>query len=302
VVGAGGLGGYYGGRLARAGERVVFIARGAQLEALRSRGLRVASMKEPFALSEVWATDDPAQVGPVDLVVLTVKAYDLEGAARAIPPLVGPHTTVLPLLNGVDIAERIGEAVGMEHMLGGLAYVFSSLEEPGLIHQTSPFDRIQFGELNGGLSERGAAIEAALRGAAIEATQVADVRAALWTKFLFLAASSGMAALTRSPIGPIRDDPDTRELLIGCMREAEALARHKGISLKEGIVEETIAFADSVPAELKPSMLVDLERGRPLELEALNGTAVRLGRELGVPTPIHHFIYAALKFHAHGRR
>jgi 2-dehydropantoate 2-reductase len=170
-----------------------------------------------------------------------------------------------------------------------------------VIRQASPFDRIEFGEPRGGLSERGSRLEALLRKAGIEATQVPDIRAALWTKFLFLAPASGMAALTRSPLGPIREDPETRELLLGAMREVEALARGQGIVLKEGIVEETLAFADQVPPGLKPSMLVDLERGRPLELEALNGTAARLGRELGVPTPIHRFIHAALKFHAHGR-
>jgi 2-dehydropantoate 2-reductase len=302
VVGAGGLGGYYGGRLARAGNEVVFIARGDQLQALRTKGLKVESVRDPFRLQEVRATDDPASAGPAELVLVTVKAYDLGRVAESLRPLVDRETAVLPLLNGVDAPARLGAALGAERVLGGLAYVFSFVAEPGLIRQVSPFDRIQFGEMAGGLSERGSRIEGVLRAAGIEAAQVPDIRAALWTKFLFLASSSGLAALTRSPMGPIRSDPDTRALLIGAMREIETLARAQGIALAPGIVEETIRFADGVPADLKPSMLLDLERGRPIEIEALSGAAARIGRELGIPTPIHDFLYAGLKLHRDGKR
>lgn len=302
VVGAGGLGGYFGGRLAQAGEVVTFIARGAHLDALRSRGLRVESVKGGFELPRVQVTENPKDAGLVDCVLMTVKAYDLDGAAQSILPLVGSHTVVLPLLNGVDSAERIGAAVGLEHMLGGLAYIFSSVVEPGVIRHESPFDRIQLGELPGGRSERAGAVEMVLKRAGIEAQQVPDIRAALWTKFLFLTAASGMCAVTRSPMGAVRGDSDSREMFIAAMREVYALARRLGIAVKDGIVEETVTFADSVPAELRPSMLNDLERGRPLELEALNGAVVRMGRQANLPTPVNAFIYAALKPFSHGRR
>ncbi|MCZ6552420.1 MAG: 2-dehydropantoate 2-reductase [SAR324 cluster bacterium] len=300
VVGTGGLGGYYGARLARAGSEVTFFARGAQLAALREGGLRVESVQEPFTLPSVRATDRPAELAPADLVLVTVKSYGLEEAVRMAAPAVGPRTAVLPLLNGVDISERIGAIVGMERVLGGLAYVFAFVAEPGVIRQVSPFDRIQFGELGGGLSERGRAIESVLRDAGIDATQVEDVRAALWTKFLMLTASAGLTALTRSTIGPIRTDPDTRALLEGCMHEVEALARKQGIALEEGIVARTLEWMEGLPGDLRPSMLLDLEQGRPLELEALNGTVARLGQKLGVPVPINRFIHAALKLHAAG--
>jgi 2-dehydropantoate 2-reductase len=301
VVGAGGLGGYYGGRLAKAGHDVTFIARGEQLAALRANGLRVESVRDPFHLPTVSATGDAKSAGPVDLVLLTVKAYDLARAAEGILPLIAKETAVLPLLNGVDISERIGAVIGMPHVLGGLAYVFSYVAEPGVIKQVSPFDRIQFGEPGGGLSERGSRIEAALREAGIEAEQVADIQAALWTKFMFLAPSSGMATLTRLHIGLVRSDPDTRAMLIEAMKEIEAVARAKHIALKPGILAEMIARMDGLPTELKPSMALDLDRGRPLEIEALSGTVARMGREMGIPTPINAFIYTALKLHMHGR-
>jgi 2-dehydropantoate 2-reductase len=302
VVGAGGLGGYFGGRLAQAGETVTFIVRGNTLNALRARGLRIDSVQGGFELPQVQATDNPRDVAPVDCVIMTVKAYDLEGAARIVQPLVGSHTVVLPLLNGVDIAERIGAIVGLEHMLGGLAYIFSTIVEPGVIRHNSPFARIQLGELPGGISERAGAVEAAFQRAGVEAVQVPDIRAALWTKFLFLAATSGMCAVTRSPMGEVRGNPESRERFIACMREVESVARHLGIALKEGIVEETIQFADGVPPDLRPSMLNDLEKGLPLELEALNGTVVRLARPANIPVPVNIYIYDSLKRYTDGRR
>ena len=302
VAGAGGLGGYYGGRLAKAGNAVTFIARGEQLAALQSRGLRVESARDPFYLPRVQASGDAQAVGPVELVLLTVKAYDLVRAAESLLPLIADGTAVVPLLNGVDIAERIGAVIGPEHVLGGLAYVFSYVAEPGVIKQVSPFDRIQFGETGGGLSERGARIEATMREAGIDAEQTTDIQAAIWTKFMFLAPSAGMSALTRCNIGLIRSDPDTRAMLIGAMQEIEALARAMNIALKLDILPELIARVDGLPTDLKPSMALDLERGRPLEVEALNGTAARLGRELGISTPINSSIYGALKLHMQGRR
>lgn len=301
IMGAGGIGGFYGGLLARAGEDVIFIARGPHLDAMRNNGLRVLSHFGDFDLPTVNATDDPAQVGPVELVVMTTKAYGLEAAARAIQPMVDAETLVLPLLNGVDIAERIGAVIAAEHVLGGLAKISSAIAEPGVIRQTSPFQQVLFGEFSGEPSPRVRAVEAVLKGAQIDAVLTPHIERELWNKFLFLAATAGMCALTRQPVGPVRSDPDTRELLESSMREIEAVARRKGVDLDEGIVAAALQGLPPPPPDMRPSMLLDLERGKPLELDALNGTVVRLGAELGVPTPVNRFIYAALKLHADGQ-
>ncbi len=300
IMGAGAVGGFYGGRLARAGEEVHFIARGAHLAALREKGLRVESPTVgDFELPQVNATDDPAQVGPVELVWMTTKAYDLEAGAEAMRPLIGENTVVIPLLNGVDIAERIGAVLGMEHMLGGIVQVSVAMAEPGLIRH-AVMDRLVFGELAGGTSARCEAIRETLHGAGIQAELSEDIRREIWLKYLFLSTVAGMCSLTRQTLGPVLADPDTRAMLVACFRELEALARKEGIALEEGIVEERLAMADGLPKTMKPSMLLDLERGRALELEALQGAAMRLGRKLGVPTPVNDFIYAALKHHAGG--
>ena len=300
IMGAGAVGGFYGGRLARAGEEVHFIARGAHLAALREKGLRVESPTVgDFTVAEVNATDDPAQVGPVELVWMTTKAYDLEAGAEAMRPLIGENTVVIPLLNGVDIAERIGAVLGMEHMLGGIVQVSVAMAEPGLIRH-AVMDRLVFGELAGGTSARCEAIRETLHGAGIQAELSEDIRREIWLKYLFLSTVAGMCSLTRQTLGPVLADPDTRAMLVACFRELEALARKEGIALEEGIVEERLAMADGLPKTMKPSMLLDLERGRALELEALQGAAMRLGRKLGVPTPVNDFIYAALKHHAGG--
>ena len=300
VMGSGGVGGFYGARLAKGGADVTFIARGAHLEAMRARGLRVESpLIGDFVLPEVKVTDDPASIGPVDLVFITVKSYALTDAARAIGPLIGKGTVVIPLLNGVDIAARIKDIVGAEHLMGGVVYVLAAIAEPGVIRHVTA-DRLVFGELGGGPSERGRAIEAVIKAAGVPGEFSADIQKEIWNKFIFLSAIAGMTSVTRSPAGVVREDPDLRQLLIGCMRELEALARQQGIAVEAGICEKHLAFLDQVPPQTKPSMLLDLEQGRKLEVEALNGAAARLGEELGVPTPINRFIYAVLKPHADG--
>ncbi len=301
IMGAGGIGGFYGGLLAKAGEDVAFIARGPHLDAMRNNGLRVLSHFGDFDLPTLNATDDPAQVGPVELVVMTTKAYGLEAAARAIQPLVGAETVVLPLLNGVEIAERIGIVIGGKHLLGGLAKISSAIAEPGVIRQTTPFQQLLFGEFSGEPSHRARAVEGVLKGAQIDAVLTPHIERELWHKFILLTAMAGVCAITRHTVGPVRSDPDTRDLLGGCMREVEAVARQKKVDLAQGVVVDTLAFIDGVSPENKPSMLLDLERGKPLELDALNGTVVRMGTELGVPTPVNQFIYAALKLHADGQ-
>jgi 2-dehydropantoate 2-reductase len=301
VMGAGGVGGYYGARLARAGEAVAFIARGAHLAALRRRGLRVEGDAERIVLERVTATDDPAAIGPVDWVLLATKAYDLEDAARRIQPLVGPQTAVLPLLNGVDIAERIGAVLGAQHVLGGLAQISARIAEPGLIRQMGPLNKIVFGELSGEESPRALAIHGCLRGAGIDAELSRTVRSEIWKKFIFIAAAGGVCAVTASLLGPVLADADTRALYLACVEELAALARAQGVALPASVVADTMAFSARIPPQTRPSLLLSLEQGQRLEVEALNGTAARLGGELGVPTPVNRFIYAALKLRAGGR-
>ncbi len=252
-----------------------------------------------FHLPQVPATADPAEVGPAELVLMSVKSYDLDEAARAIGPLLGPETAVLPLLNGVDIAERIGAVIGAERVLGGVVYLSSNIVEPGVIRQVSnaPFC---FGELEGGRSARGEAILAAMQGAEINAVHTDDVRGELWRKFVMVNGIAGTCALTRTGLKPILADPDTRAFFVATLREGEALALAQQVRLEPDLVERTVSFAESLAPHYKPSLLLDLERGRRLELEALKGTAVRLGQELGVPTPCNTAILAALKPHADG--
>jgi 2-dehydropantoate 2-reductase len=299
-MGAGGVGGFYGGRLARGGEDVTFIARGPHLAALQSSGLRIESATVgDFTVPGVQATDDPASVGPVDLIWMTIKAYDLESAARQVQPMVGPETVVIPLLNGVEIAEGIGAVLGAEHMMGGAVAVSASIAEPGLIRHVA-MDRLMFGELGGGSSDRAEAIQQVMTGAGIESVLSEHIQKDIWMKFLRLNTYAGIAALTRLPLGPTLEDADVREMALACFNETEAIARAKGVAVDEGFGEVIIADAQGPLAHLKPSMLLDLERGRRMELEVFQGTTVRMGKELGVPTPVNQFIYAALKLHAEG--
>ncbi len=303
VMGTGGVGGYYGGVLAKSGQDVSFIARGAHLEALRANGLRVESqIMGDFALPKVTATDQPATLGQADLVLFTTKAYDLEGAARGLLPLLGKDSMVLPLLNGVDIAERLATVVGTERVLGGMCQISSSIKAPGVIKQVGPLNRIAFGELGGGSSARARAVLEVFKAAGIVAELSEQIQVDLWKKFLAICAAGGMSALTRSTLGPILKDPDTRALFVGCMQEVALLARRKGVILPAALVQDALAGYDKLPAEMRPSMGLSVLHGQPLEVEALNGTAARLGRELGVPTPINRFIATALKLVAEGKK
>lgn len=301
IMGSGGIGGYYGGRLAKAGESVTFIARGAHLEALQTRGLQVYSHFGDFRLPQVEATSDAGQIGTVELVIMAVKAYQLEEAAEAIRPLIGPETVVLPLLNGVDIPQRIAAVVGEAPVLSGLCGLSTSLAEPGVIRQTTAFEYLYFGEISGERTPRAQAVEAVLTGAEINAKLSAEIEREVWNKFILLAASAGVCSLLRSTKGPIWADPDTRSLLEQTVREVEAVARALGVRLNaDDGAAKALAQIENMPDTMKPSMALDLELGRPLELEALNGTVVRLGAQLGVDTPVNRFIYTALKLHAQG--
>ena len=301
VMGAGGVGGHYGAVLAQAGRKVAFIARGAHLAAMRSSGLTVERDGLPtIVLPEVVATDDPAAVGPVDLVLFTPKAFDLEVAAEQIAPLLGPGSAVLPLLNGIDIADRLAAVIGREPVLAGICQISSNIARPGLIRQVGPLNRIVLGEVEGGLSPRAEAIGHFLREAGIRAEVSERMKDEVWKKFYFLDPMASACALTGAAIGPVREDPDTRALLLACLEEVRGLGEAEGVSLPTPA--EAITALERLPADVKPSLLHALERGAPLEIDILPGAVVRLGRRRGIPTPTHALIYAALKFKASGRR
>lgn len=295
ILGAGGVGGHYGGLLAHSGQEVTFVARGAHLAAIRSDGLRVESVHGDSVVRPARATDDPAEVGPVELVLVAVKSYDLEAAAEAARPLVGPGTGVLPLLNGLDAAERLVAVFGNEPVLAGLTHISSSVVAPGVIRQISPVRRITFGERTGDISPRAERIRDVLAASGAEVILTPAVDVALWEKFLFITSISGVCCLARQPTGPVLDTAETRQLYVDAMREVEAVGRARGIDLAPDIVERSLQLAAGFAPETKPSLLVDLEAGRRLELEAMSGTVVRYGREAGVGTPVHGVIYAALK-------
>ncbi len=295
ILGVGGVGGYYGGLLACAGQDVALIARGAHLAALRELGLRVESVHGNFQVRPILATDEPAEIGPVDLVLVSVKSYDLDAAAEAARPLLGPGTAVLPLLNGLDAAERLAAALGDEPVLAGLTHISSSLTAPGLIRQISSVRRITLGERDGRVTPRARRVGEALASSGIEVVVSDQIDLALWDKFLFIASISGVCCLARQPMGVVLDTPETRQLYVRALREVEAVAHHRGVPLAPGIVERTLALSEGFAPETRPSMLVDLEAGQRIELEALNGTVVRYGRSEGVDTPVHSVVYAALK-------
>jgi 2-dehydropantoate 2-reductase len=294
VIGIGGLGGYYGGLLARAGHEVAFIARGAHLAALLEKGLQVKSVHGDFHVAPVQATDHPTEVGPADLVLVCVKTPALDAAARAALPMVGPDTVVMGLQNGIDAAERIGAAVGIEHVLGAVTWVAANIEAPGVIRQVSSFRRIVLGELDGSISPRVQRTVEALRRMGI-AVEVSDtIRKVSWTKFVFIAGFSGVGALTRLEVGDYRAVPETRVLMASLMREVEALARAGDIDVDRDVVEQALAIIDGAAPAMKPSLQRDVEAGRPSELESMVGVVRRKGQELGVPTPTADMVYAAL--------
>lgn len=295
ILGSGGVGGYYGALLARSGQDVTFIARGEHLVAMQKHGLRIESVHGDFEIRPVQATDDAAQVGPTDLVLVTVKSYDLEAAAEAARHLLGPETVVLPLLNGLDAAERLAAVLGSEPVLPGLTHISSSIVAPGLIQQVSTVRRITLGERDGSITPRAERIRALLAASGAEAVLTTAVEVALWEKFVFIASISGVCCLARQPTGSILNTPESRQLYLDALREVAALGRARGVALPADIVERTLRLTESFAPQTKPSLLVDLEAGRRLELEAMSGTVVRYGQQSNVSTPVHSLIYAALK-------
>lgn len=295
VFGAGGVGGYFGGRLAQAGEEVTFIARGKQLEAMRQQGLRISSIKGDFEINPVRATDDPATVGPVDAVLLCVKAWQMREAAEAMRPLIGSDTLVVPLENGVEAPEEIAAVLGPGHEAGGLCRILAYITAPGEIRHAAIDPSIMFGELDGVLTRRVEQLRQAFSrciGVSVEVPP--DIRAAMWTKFLFIAPVSGIGAVTRVPIGVFREMPETRRMLVAALEEIALLAASMGVTLASDAVQKTLGFTDAIPADGTSSMQRDMMEGRPSELEAQIGAVVRLAERAGIEVPVHRFLYAAL--------
>lgn len=294
IFGTGGVGGYFGGRLAQAGADVIFIARGDHLEALRSRGLRVESLKGDFVVHPAQATDDPGQVGAVDAVLVGVKSWQVPEAAQAIRPMVGPQTFVVPLQNGVEAPVQLAVVLGTRHVLGGLCSIISFIAGPAHIRHAGAEPSIAFGELDNRPSERAERLHRAFARANVKVEIPPDIQVAMWEKFLFIASWGGVGAVTRAPVGVLRGLPETRQMMEEAMREIFAVARARKISLTEESIRKGITFIDSLQVGATASMQRDIMEGRPSEVEAQNGAVIRLGREAGVPTPVHAFIYWSL--------
>ena len=295
VVGAGGVGGGFGAALAKAGGDVTFIARGAHLAAMKSKGLKIESPRGDTHLVPTQATDDPASVGPVDIVLFCVKLWDVESAGQHTKPLIGPNTAVIPLQNGVDAPERLVPILGKQAVIGGVAQISASITAPGVIRQVGTFMRMIFGELDGSRSKRGEALLALCQKAGFDATLSDQILTELWMKFILLATNASVVALARQPIGKLRDDPDMRPQFVAAYNEVIAVGRARGVKLPADALDKMLAFNAGAPPTMKPSMALDLERGNRIELPWLGGKVVELGRQLGVPTPTHALMYAALK-------
>lgn len=300
IMGSGGVGGYYGALLARAGNDVTFIARGAHLDAMRKKGLLVKTDTEEIHVQPVQATDDPSEIEPVDAVLFSTKLYDTVSAARLIKPIIGPDTIVVTVQNGVSSPDMLSAELGAGHVLGGSTYIISHLEGPGVIRHMGTFKQIQFGELDGQITDRAKAFETACAEAGIDVVLSENILVRMWQKFIPLTVMSGLTSATRSPMGTITSDPNLTQLAKDAIAEVVAVGRAKGIPLDDDTEEKTFAGAASAPPETKASMLVDLERGKPMELPWLSGTVDKMGQELGVPTPTHHFITTVLTPFANG--
>jgi 2-dehydropantoate 2-reductase len=303
VLGSGAVGGYYGAKLARAGHDVTFIARGAHLAAIRDRGLQVRSpMLGDFTVQAV-AEEDTARIGPVDVVVVAVKAYDNASALPLLDPLIGSGTAILPLQNGVDSSNELAERFGEGPVLGGVTYIATALAAPGIVEQTGTYRRIVFGEVFGALprmSERVQTIQAALSGADIQAEAVDDGRVPIWEKFIFLASLAGFTGAARLPIGPLWADPVIREKFLAGCREIERLARAEGVPVAQNVVERITSYVEGIPGTMRSSLLIDLSQGKRIEVEQLQGAVVRRAEKTGLPVPIMSTLYAVLKPWAHG--
>ena len=299
ILGSGGVGGYFGGRLAAAGADVTFIARGAHLQAMKDRGLRLISPEGDAVVRPVKATDDPKTAGPTDIVFFTVKLYDTDSAVRTMGPLLGPSTVVVPFQNGIDAVDTLTKAAGARRVAGGTTYIVANIEEPGVIRHTA-LGRLIFGPLHETQEPALQNLLQACRTAGIDATYSDRIIADIWAKFVRLSAFSGMTTVTRRPIGTLCDDAALWAMTLGALEESMAVARAKGVPVRDRLAADIGAAMRSMPPESKSSMLLDLERGHRLELPWLSGAVVRIGKSLGVPTPTHEFIATVLGPHVSG--
>lgn len=294
VFGTGGAGGRFGADLARAGEDVAFIARGTHLATIREHGLVVETDEGEFRVRPAVATDAPEEVGPVDVVLLGVKTWQVEEAARAMRPLLGPRTFVVPLQNGVEAAGQLSGVLGAERVVGGLCATFSWITAPGRIRSLGKVHSLRFGELDRRPSQRTERLRSAFERAGVRATIPPDIEVSLWEKFLIVVSFGGVGAVTRVPVGVTRSTPETRHLIGRGMQEIVAVGRARGVALPDDAVGKGMAFVDSLDPSGTTSLQRDIAEGRPSELEAWNGAVARLGRAAGVPTPVHEFLYASL--------
>jgi 2-dehydropantoate 2-reductase len=301
VVGAGGVGGGFGAALAKAGADVTFIARGAHLAAMKSKGLKVEGGRGETHVMPAQATDDPATVGQVDVVLFCVKLWDVESAGQQIKPMIGKDTAVITLQNGIDAHERLVPILGKQAVMPGVANISATIAEPGVIRQTGTVMRMVFGELDGARSPRGQALAAACAKAGVDGVFSEAILTDLWMKFILLASNASMMALARLPIGNLRDDVDIAPYFIAAYEEVAAVGRASGIALPADAVERTLNFNRNAPAHLMASMGADLLRGNRIELPWLSGKVIELGRKHGVPTPTHAFLYAMLKPYIMGK-
>jgi 2-dehydropantoate 2-reductase len=303
IMGSGAVGGYYGAKLVRAGHDVTFVARGAHLAAIRERGLEIRSPALGDFTVHARAEDDTARVGPVDVVIVAVKAYDNVSALALIAPMIGPQTTILPLQNGVDSASELAARFGEGPVVGGVTYIATALAAPGVIEQTGTHRRIVFGEVFGTLprmTERVHAIGEALLAADIQAEAVADGRVPIWEKFIFLVTLAGFTGASRLPIGPVWGDPLIREQFLASCREIERLAHAEGVPVAADIAERIASYVGGIPGSMRSSLLIDLSQGKRIEVEQLQGSVVRRAARLGVAAPITSTLYAVLKPWADG--
>ena len=303
ILGSGAVGGYYGARLARAGHDVTFIARGAHLAAIREHGLAVRSPMLGDYTVRPRAEEDTATVGPVDVVIVAVKAYDNASALPLLAPMMGPASSVLTLQNGVDSVQEIAGAVGEGPVIGGTTYVATALSSPGVIDQTGTHRRIVFGEVFGSLpraSVRVGAIHEALAEADIQSEPVEDGRVPIWEKFIFLVALAGFTGASRLPIGPLWAEPEVRAQFLEACREVERLARAEGVNVAPDVVDRVETYIGGIPGTMRSSLLIDLSQGKRIEVEALQGSVVRRAARAGVPVPITSTLYALLKPFAAG--
>ena len=301
ILGVGGLGGYFGGRLAKAGADVAFLARGRNLAALRNDGLRIRSQLGDLHLSNVVATDDPATLGRVDLVIIAVKLWDTQEATREIAPLIEGGAGVVSFQNGVEKDDVLRREFGDEPVIGGVGYIAASLAEPGVVAHTGKMQRLVFGEYDGTRSARVEAFLQACRDANIDSELSHDIKRAIWEKFVFLVGLSGATASMRAPIGPIRSNPKSRAFLLDAMREVVAVGRALGVRLAEDFAEDRLAFCDGLPPEMVASMNVDLVAGRRLESPWLSGAIVKLGAAASILTPVNRAIDDILALYIDGR-